>query len=160
LDARDLETLRSLPEITHASEIAATSKARGYAGCRILSSGTELALKTKEEGAKMKIVGLGDMTVDELRFEINRGGKFVIFEYCVSILILTFKNPTDVHFIRSGESAAGKSFGYSLVSLVLGWWGFPWGPIYTISSLVTNLRGGKDVTREVVAALGSVPRVA
>lgn len=108
----------------------------------------------------MKIVGLGDMTVDELRFEINRGGKFVIFEYCVSILILTFKNPTDVHFIRSGESAAGKSFGYSLVSLVLGWWGFPWGPIYTISSLVTNLRGGKDVTREVVAALGSVPRVA
>jgi hypothetical protein len=108
----------------------------------------------------MKIVGLGDMTVDELRFELNRGGKFVIFEYCVSILILTFKNPTDIHFIRSGESAAGKSFGYSLVSLVLGWWGFPWGPIYTISSLVTNLGGGKDVTSEVVAALGSVPRVA
>ena len=108
----------------------------------------------------MKIQGLGNMTFDQLRFEIDRGGKFVIFEYCVSILILTFKRPTDVYFIREGESAMGKSFGYSLVSLVLGWWGLPWGPIYTISSLATNLGGGKDITREVVAALATAQRTA
>lgn len=108
----------------------------------------------------MKIQGLGEMTFDELQFELDRGGKFVIFEYCVSILILTFKKPTDVYFIRGGESAAGRSLGYSLVSLVAGWWGFPWGPIYTISSLVTNLGGGKDVTSEVLAALRSAPRSA
>jgi hypothetical protein len=108
----------------------------------------------------MKIRGLGDMTFDQLRFEIDRGGKFVVFEYCVSILILTFKNPTDIYFIRGGESAAGRSFGYSLVSLVAGWWGFPWGPIYTISSLVTNLGGGRDVTEDVLAALASAPRPA
>jgi len=24
----------------------------------------------------------------------------------------------------------------------LGWWGIPWGPIYTIASLVRNARGG------------------
>ena len=109
---------------------------------------------------KMKIQGLGNMTFDQLRFEIDRGGKFVIFEYCVSILILTFKRPTDVYFIREGESAMGKSFGYSLVSLVLGWWGLPWGPIYTISSLATNLGGGKDITREVLAALTTAQRTA
>ncbi|HEY7698219.1 MAG TPA: hypothetical protein VIE88_07365 [Vicinamibacteria bacterium] len=108
----------------------------------------------------MKIQGLGNMTFGELQHELDRGGKFVIFEYCVSILILTFKNPTDVYFLRSGESAFGKSFGYSLVSLVAGWWGFPWGPIYTIMSLVTNLGGGKDVTNEVVTALQSAPRSA
>jgi hypothetical protein len=100
------------------------------------------------------------MTFDQLRFELDRGGKFVVFEYCVSILILTFKNPTDIYFIREGESAAGRSFGYSLVSLVMGWWGFPWGPIYTISSLATNLGGGRDVTEDVLAALASVPRPA
>lgn len=108
----------------------------------------------------MKILGLGDITFDELQFEIDRGAKFVIFEYCVSILILTFKNPTDIYFIRGGESAVGRSLGYSLVSLVAGWWGFPWGPIYTVSSLVTNLGGGKDVTSEVLAALRSAPRPA
>lgn len=108
----------------------------------------------------MKIQGLGDMTLGQLQFEIDRGGKFVIFEYCISILVLTFKNPTDIYFIRNGESAVGRSFGFSLISLVLGWWGFPWGPIYTISSLATNLGGGKDVTREVVMALQSAPHPA
>jgi hypothetical protein len=32
----------------------------------------------------------------------------------------------------------------ALTSL-LGWWGIPWGPIYSIQSLVTNFRGGKQV---------------
>lgn len=108
----------------------------------------------------MKIQGLGDMTFGELQHEIRRGGKFVIFEYCISIVILTFKNPTDVYFIRGGESAVGKSFGFTLLSLVAGWWGFPWGPIYTISSLMTNLGGGKDVTNEVLSALQSAPHSA
>ena len=43
---------------------------------------------------------------------------------------------------------------YTLISLLAGWWGIPWGPIYTITSLVTNLRGGKDVTQHVIASLG------
>jgi hypothetical protein len=115
---------------------------------------------TPEGGTRMKIQGLGTMTFGELQHELDRGGKFVIFEYCVSILILTFKNPTDIYFIRSGESAVSKSLGYTLVSLVAGWWGFPWGPIYTISSLATNLGGGKDVTSEVIQALQSAPRTA
>ena len=108
----------------------------------------------------MKIQGLGNMTFDELRFEIDRGGKFVVFEYCVSVLVLTLKRPTDIYFIRGGESAFGRSFGYSLVSLVLGWWGLPWGPIYTISSLATNLGGGKDITSDVIAALATAQRTA
>ena len=38
-------------------------------------------------------------------------------------------------------------------ALLFGWWGIPWGPIWTIGSLVTNLRGGRDITREVLQAL-------
>jgi ATP-dependent phosphoenolpyruvate carboxykinase len=33
---------------------------------------------------------------------------------------------------------------------LLGWWGIPWGPIYTIAAVVTNIRGGKDVTAEIL----------
>jgi hypothetical protein len=32
----------------------------------------------------------------------------------------------------------------------MGWWGFPWGPIYTIGTFITNFGGGKDVTEIVM----------
>jgi hypothetical protein len=77
----------------------------------------------------------------------------VFFQYCVSILILTFRRPSDVFFVRSGENAVVKGLPYTLLTLLVGWWGIPWGPIYTIGSLVTNLGGGKDVTEEILAGL-------
>jgi hypothetical protein len=42
---------------------------------------------------------------------------------------------------------------YALVSLFLGWWGVPWGIIYTPMTVFTNLSGGQDVTDEVWARL-------
>ncbi|HIP13615.1 MAG TPA: hypothetical protein EYG73_12980 [Arcobacter sp.] len=93
------------------------------------------------------------MSLEELNQELQNGGKFVMFEYCISILIMTFKRPTKIYFIKAGEGTFGKSFGFTLTSLVLGWWGFPWGPIYTIGSIFTNTTGGKDVTNEVVDLL-------
>jgi hypothetical protein len=35
----------------------------------------------------------------------------------------------------------------------MGWWGFPWGPIFSIQSLVVNLKGGKDLTAAISASL-------
>jgi hypothetical protein len=29
------------------------------------------------------------------------------------------------------------------VTWLLGWWGIPWGPFYTLQALVQNLRGGR-----------------
>jgi hypothetical protein len=101
----------------------------------------------------MKIVGIEGMTGQQLSAELQRGGKFVIYQYCISILILTFKRPSDIYFIRAGEGAVGKGLGFSALSLFFGWWGIPWGPIYTIGSFITNFGGGRDVTHEVVANL-------
>lgn len=103
----------------------------------------------------MKIVGMENLDPPQIESELQQGAKFVIYEYCISILIMTFKRPTDIHFIRAGHGSVGKGMPYTLLSLLLGWWGIPWGPIYTIGSLVTNLRGGKDVTREVLASMTS-----
>lgn len=102
-----------------------------------------------------KIIGIEKMSVDELNHELKRGGKFVMFEYCISILILTFRRSSNVYFIKSGEGSFGKSVGFTVTSLFAGWWGIPWGPIYTIGSLITNLRGGKNVTNEVIASLNA-----
>ncbi|MBN2500584.1 MAG: hypothetical protein JXB38_07410 [Anaerolineales bacterium] len=103
----------------------------------------------------MKINGLENMTGSDLRTELNQGAKFVIYQYCISVLIMTFKRRSNIYFIRAGESALPNGLGFTILSLLLGWWGIPWGPIYTIQALVTNFQGGKDVTQEVLASMAS-----
>lgn len=105
----------------------------------------------------MKIVGIEGMAPDRLQFEIQRGAKLVCYQYCVSLLVVTFRRSSDVYFIPAGESAVGKGLPWILISVVAGWWGIPWGPIFTIQSLITNFRGGKDVTANVSPYLAQTP---
>jgi hypothetical protein len=100
-----------------------------------------------------QIIGLDNMTVEEVNIELAKGGKFVVFPFCFSVVILTFKRSSDIHFFKSGESTFVKCLPFILISLFLGWWGIPWGIIYTIQCLFTNLTGGKDVTEQVISAL-------
>lgn len=93
------------------------------------------------------------MTIDELNEELAAGGKFVIYTYAISILVMTFKRPSEkVYFIRHDEVAFKHGWKYFLISLFLGWWGIPWGPIYTLQSLFYAFFG-KDVTQEIVSSM-------
>jgi len=102
---------------------------------------------------RIKIKGIEGMTPDEVDFELQRGGKFVYFLYCVSLLVVTIKRPSDVYFIRAGESAVLKGMPFTLISLIGGWWGIPWGPIRTVQCLYTNLAGGEPASPEVIASM-------
>jgi hypothetical protein len=104
--------------------------------------------------AQTKIIGLENLTADQLSYEVEKGGRFVVFVFCISALILTFKQSSPIYFIRAGESDFKKSLQYTLFSLFLGWWGLPWGPIYTLEAVITNLAGGKNITPQVMASLG------
>jgi hypothetical protein len=86
------------------------------------------------------------MSSDELAFEIQRGGRFVVYQYCISLLVVTFRRNSPVKFIRAGESATTKGLPFTLLTLVFGWWGIPWGFIYTPQVIYKNLKGGTDVT--------------
>ena len=77
----------------------------------------------------------------------------MVFPYVFSILSVTFGRSSDVHFVRAGEGPFGKSLPYTVISLCFGWWGFPWGFIYTPMAVATNLGGGKDVTAEILTAI-------
>jgi|SRR5436190_14685208 len=101
----------------------------------------------------MPIKGLGNITTEQLNQELNQGAKFVVFSYAISVIILTFKRGSEIHYIRPGESAIAKGMPYTAISLVAGWWGFPFGPIFTIWALIVNLGGGKDVTQEIVGLM-------
>lgn len=97
----------------------------------------------------MKITGIDGMSLDQLGEELDRGGRFVLYTWTISIIVMTFKRPTDIMFVRSGESRFLKGLPYTLTSAVVGWWGIPWGPIYTLGSIFGNIRG-KDLTQEVL----------
>jgi hypothetical protein len=108
------------------------------------------AERTLDEEPPFAIAGAEGMTVKELLDDIEAGGRFVTFQRCVSLVLLTFRAPTPVQYVRSQQSAAALGLPHTLISLLAGWWGIPWGPIYTIETLVVNFSGGRDVTRDIL----------
>jgi hypothetical protein len=97
----------------------------------------------------MEILGIEGMSTREINEEINNGAKFVIYRYCFSIIVLTFKRTSGIYFVKAGENRVFKGLQWTLITFFFGWWGIPWGPIYSVQSLATNLAGGKDVTQEI-----------
>ena len=76
-----------------------------------------------------------------------------MFPYTVSFVLMTLKRNSSIYFIRPDENTFKYSFGYVLLNLVIGWWGIPWGPIYTIGALNSHITGGKDFTHVVLSEL-------
>lgn len=97
------------------------------------------------------------MSTDQLQFEIQRGAKLVCYHYCISVVLMTFRRSSAVYFIPPGESTLAKGLPWTLLTLLLGWWGIPWGPIFSIQSLITNFKGGNDLTAEIGAAMNRAP---
>ena len=97
------------------------------------------------------IVGLGDLTDDEIRQAIARGARFVVFQYCVSCFVITFRRSSrTICFIRAGGAAWPHGLPWIILSLTLGWWGVPWGLPFTPAAVIANLLGGVDATSWVV----------
>ncbi|OSZ77272.1 hypothetical protein CAP36_12730 [Chitinophagaceae bacterium IBVUCB2] len=101
----------------------------------------------------MKIKNIDGLSAQDLQQEADRGGKFVYYVYTISLLVFTFKRTSNVYLIRKGENARTKGNLFTALSLIFGWWGIPFGPKYTVQSVHTNIKGGKDVTDEVMATV-------
>jgi hypothetical protein len=97
-----------------------------------------------------RIKGIDNMSVDEIVAAVDAGGRFVIYQWSVSIIIASFRNSTDIIFVPGSSNRIVRGLGWTLLTFVLGWWGIPWGPIYTVQSLWQNLSGGKDLTEGVL----------
>jgi hypothetical protein len=91
----------------------------------------------------------------ELERFLAAGGQVILYEICVSLLFLTHRRPVVV-LVPAGENRIYHALPYLLVSVLLGWWGIPWGMIYTPLVLFTNLRGGVDVTAQARELFGQV----
>lgn len=97
-----------------------------------------------------KIKGIEGMSPEMIKAEVRNGATFRMFDYTISIIVMTFRRSSDAYFIWHDGSHWKHSLPFTLISFTLGWWGFPWGLIYTPGALGTNLSGGRDVTKELM----------
>lgn len=70
--------------------------------------------------------------------------RYAIFSEVKSFIFMTTRSAIQGIFCSS--CAEKKAFKASAVTWILGWWGFPWGPIYSIHAIFTNMVGGKQPT--------------
>lgn len=85
----------------------------------------------------------------EIQYILADGGRFVVFTYAISLIFITFRHSSSVFLLRRGELPIKHGWLYLIISLILGWWGIPWGPIYTIQAFYYAF-AGKDVTKEIL----------
>ena len=84
---------------------------------------------------------------------INRDAQLRRYSTTISFLFVSVRLQSRL-FLPS-ESAAPMAVACTLGSLLFGWWGIPWGPIWTIQTVFSNLRGGKAVAALDLARAGA-----
>lgn len=83
--------------------------------------------------------------------KITAQPRSTVFYRVVSLVLLTTRTP--IQGIFCSTCAKKAALQASLVSAFFGWWGFPWGPIWTIASICRNSAGGqysKDVDEKLL----------
>ncbi len=78
--------------------------------------------------------------------------RYVIFYRTASFILATRSEPIQGIYCR--KCAEKEAIKATLFTWFLGWWGIPFGPIYTVRALVINLFGGKrpsDVNARILA---------
>lgn len=80
--------------------------------------------------------------------------RLVRFQACLSFLVVSTKAPSR-YCVEAYDYVFPIGLVFSLVTLVLGWWGLPWGPLWTLQVLRLNLGGGEtQVVADLLAAAG------
>ncbi|WP_428224748.1 hypothetical protein [Flavobacterium sp.] len=101
----------------------------------------------------MSIKNIEGLSVSQIRELVNQGAKFVVFPYTISFVVMTLKRGSAIFFVRPGENTIKYSYPFIIVNFLLGWWGLPWGPVYTLGAMYRHITGGKDLTQEVLSEL-------
>ncbi len=78
--------------------------------------------------------------------EIKPETEMVAYTYVISFIVLTYRNRTRYYFKKAeaGKAMAAKIL-CILCNLIVGWWGIPWGPIWTIKESFCNLVNSNTV---------------
>jgi Ca2+/Na+ antiporter len=76
---------------------------------------------------------------------ITKDTQIIRYLFVFSFILFTSRVPSR-WYVKGKDNTALAVAAYTLGSAVAGWWGVPWGPVYTVQALYRNLRGGYRVS--------------
>ncbi len=92
-----------------------------------------------------------NLNLEDLKYKVAKGARFIVFQYCISLLFaISLRRFSKAYFVDRFETTEKFAKKYNILSLIFGWWGIPWGPVYTLRSLTVNKKGGLDVTEDIM----------
>lgn len=68
----------------------------------------------------------------------------VRYPYVISLIVVTLRYESGLKHVRTADGRYVRAIPYLLVSLLLGWWGMPWGPLLTLRAVWDCLNGGVE----------------
>lgn len=68
--------------------------------------------------------------------------RYVIYSRVISVVFATYRGGRQGIFCS--DCGAKQAYKESLITWIAGWWGIPWGPIYSIRAIVKNMIGGEQ----------------
>lgn len=78
--------------------------------------------------------------------------RYIIFREIKSFLFVARRSLR--HGIYCSDCAGKEALKASAITWILGWWSFPWGPIFSIDAIIRNLFGGtqpRDINAQLLA---------
>lgn len=99
------------------------------------------------------LAGTRPLFSEEVRTRVAAGARLVRFEFCFSLLLFTIRRQSAIYLTESWQERYLRGLGYSILALLLGPWGVPWGLVWTPWAVWVNLTGGVDETDAFLAEL-------
>lgn len=85
----------------------------------------QLHVPAPQRQSLARIIGAEGLSDEEIALKLTEGGRLVSYQYCISVVVLTFRRSSDLHLLKPGESGFSRALPYACISLFCGWWGIP-----------------------------------
>jgi len=103
-----------------------------------------------------KIRNTAGFSLEQFYSSLSEGACIMSYGYCISAIAFTYRLMSPPYYIKAGEMPSAYRKKYNTLSVIFGWWGLPWGPIYTFDMLRINRNkkgGGVNITEDVLLAV-------
>jgi len=102
----------------------------------------------------LKIIGASTLSAQELYDALEKQEAYCVkFQFCISCFYITFKRDSKLFYIPKDKKRIFFHWPYTVITLLFGWWGIPWGPIWSAQVLSANASGSEDLSYEVMQVL-------
>jgi hypothetical protein len=104
------------------------------------------------KAATFKLEVPDEMTFEQLVSSCEKGSKLVAYLFLIPRPIFPPIQRVSKIFLVNPDEHTTHSIKYNLINLIWGWWGLPFGPVFTYTAIKQN-RTGIDFTEDVLANL-------